>query len=42
MNEDLINGIAEGLYCQICGQYLGQGYGYPRTCEDCLEKELKS
>lgn len=27
--------LLAGDDCQICGEYLGDGPGYPRTCEAC-------
>ena len=27
--------ILEGYTCQICGIYLGEGQGFPRTCTGC-------
>ena len=29
--EDIINGI----FCQECGQFIGDEVGYPRSCTDC-------
>lgn len=34
MAEALINGDD----CEWCGQYLGEGDGYPRLCESCQEE----
>lgn len=33
--------ILEGLLCQVCGSYMDdfEEPGYPRTCEDCKERE---
>ena len=36
MAEDIIDGI----FCEICGQFLGDPVGYPRCCEDCREDDL--
>ncbi len=31
MADDLIDGI----FCEQCGEYLGDAVGYPRTCDGC-------
>lgn len=33
--------ILNGDDCQVCGQYIGQGDGYPRTCCDCNKGNRK-
>ena len=40
--EDTIMGdwaddAMDGACCQVCGQYLGEDCGYPRTCEGCKD-----
>jgi len=32
--------ILEGILCQGCGVYIGDGIGYPRFCKEC-EEEIK-
>lgn len=31
--------ILNGDDCQRCGQYIGNGDGYPRSCKDCSPNE---
>ena len=31
MTEDILDGI----FCEVCGEYIGEPCGYPRTCEGC-------
>ena len=37
--EYYMHGMAEqienGDFCQLCGEYMGDGDGYPRSCEGC-------
>ena len=41
--------ILDGSVCEICGEYMGDGDGYPQRCDDChveitkleLEDEIK-
>ena len=28
-------------FCESCGEYLGEGGGYPTKCESCQQKENK-
>jgi hypothetical protein len=37
MAEYMLNGDD----CQYCGEYIGDGDGYPRSCASCEENELK-
>ena len=30
--------MLEGVLCQICGVYLGEGDGYPMTCPGCSDE----
>ena len=40
--SDFTDDMLNGDYCQTCGEYLGEGDGYPVTCEECQnEKENK-
>lgn len=34
--------ILNGDDCQYCGEYLGEGDGYPRSCEACAADEEKT
>lgn len=36
MAEDIISGI----FCQECGQFIGEPIGYPRTCRDCTRMSM--
>ena len=31
--------MIEGMLCQQCGAYLGEGDGFPVTCEDCAGED---
>jgi hypothetical protein len=31
--------MLDGMLCQSCGEYLGDGDGYPVTCAGCLQYE---
>lgn len=35
MAEYMLNGDD----CQCCGEYLGEGDGYPRSCDGCAEED---
>lgn len=30
--------VADGLYCQCCGAYIGDEPGYPQFCDGCKPK----
>ena len=34
MSEDIL----DGNVCQYCGVWLGEGDGYPRTCDECADE----
>ncbi len=36
---DIADMMLEGVLCQICGEYLGDGDGYPVTCSGCQKTE---
>lgn len=27
--------MLDGVFCECCGEYLGEGYGAPRRCRIC-------
>ena len=29
--------ILDGILCDCCGEYMGEGDGYPVTCDGCKE-----
>jgi hypothetical protein len=33
--------ILNGDDCQYCGEYLGEGDGFPRTCKSCRDEDRK-
>lgn len=33
--------ILDGVFCQVCGEYLGEGDGFPTECESCKEDESR-
>lgn len=37
MAEDIL----EGIFCEVCGQYIGEPVGYPRKCRDCTPKKKR-
>ena len=37
MTEMILNGVC----CQICGDYLGDGVGHPMTCDYCHQEIMK-
>ncbi len=37
--SDYTDDVLEGILCQVCGQYLGEGNGYPTSCPDCENEE---
>lgn len=32
--------LTEGIFCQGCGEYMGEGGGYPTLCDSCREDEF--
>jgi hypothetical protein len=32
---DIADDILDGIFCQECGEYIGEAVGYPRTCIGC-------
>ena len=36
---DIADSILEGEMCQVCGEYIGEGDGYPVTCDGCQAVE---
>ena len=32
---EIADAILDGEFCQVCGEYLGEGDGFPVTCEGC-------
>lgn len=32
--------ILNGDDCQICGVYIGEGDGFPRTCKECKKMDI--
>lgn len=38
---DVTEMILEGMLCQVCGVYMGDGDGYPVTCGSCKPKKRK-
>lgn len=33
--------ILEGMFCEGCGEYMGEGDGYPRKCAACQMEDDK-
>ena len=31
--------MIDGTVCQICGEYMGEGEGYPVTCAGCADED---
>ncbi len=38
-DESMADAIINGTFCQVCGEYIGEGLGYPRTCENCSDDD---
>ena len=38
---DMTEMIMNGDCCQVCGDYLGDGDGYPMTCTYCHQEIMK-
>lgn len=38
---DIAEMMLDGTLCQVCGCYVGEPEGFPRTCEEC-EEELEN
>lgn len=36
---EIADSILDGDFCQVCGEYLGEGDGFPVTCPACLSDE---
>lgn len=36
---DIADAVLNGDFCQHCGEYLGEGAGFPRTCQGCRRDE---
>ena len=32
---EISEAILNGDFCQLCGEYIGEGSGFPRTCRGC-------
>lgn len=35
MMGEIAEATLEGVFCEDCGEYLGEGCGYPRRCPEC-------
>jgi hypothetical protein len=36
---EMADDILDGVFCEICGEYIGEECGYPRRCEGCQEDD---
>ena len=34
---EMAEAILNGDFCEMCGEWLGVGDGYPRTCKGCTD-----
>jgi hypothetical protein len=43
MSEErsMVDDILDGIFCEECGQYIGDSCGYPRKCTDCNPPKTK-
>lgn len=41
MMGEWADSILEGSFCEGCGEYMGEGDGYPQKCDACMEEEAK-
>jgi len=39
--SDYTEDVLYGTFCQSCGEYLGDGDGFPRSCAACEQREAK-
>lgn len=39
---EIADSIIEGDFCQECGEFMGDGDGYPRTCGGCKKDNYKA
>ena len=35
---EIASAMANGSLCRVCGIYLAEAVGYPRSCHDCRER----
>lgn len=35
---DIADMMIDGMMCETCGEYLGEGEGYPTQCASCKEE----
>lgn len=38
---DIADATINGDFCDQCGEWLGEGEGYPRSCKDIKEGERR-
>ena len=36
---DIADMVLDGMMCEGCGDFLGDGVGYPQYCPACLEED---
>lgn len=36
---EMADDTIDGIYCEQCGEYLGEPVGHPRLCTDCEKLE---
>ena len=36
---EIAEGMIDGTFCECCGEYIGEGDGYPRYCSDQCAKD---
>lgn len=39
---EMADAILDGVFCQICGEYLGEGDGFPTYCEACKPEGVEN
>ena len=37
---EIADAMLEGVFCQVCGEYMGEGDGFPVTCAGCQEDDF--
>ena len=35
---EIADDIIDGIFCEWCGEYIGDAVGYPRKCFDCQKE----
>ena len=36
---EMADRVIDGIFCEECGEYIGDACGYPRKCDSCFVEE---